>query len=86
LIHKFTGRTTLLNSVNVLGSELGVPKANQAYRPELVPVLHQGAAAAGVVPAGASEGAEAKVEVKREDEQAGQMPNREAVPEGQVQS
>jgi len=81
VIHRFTGRTTILDSVNVLGSELGVPKANQAYRPELVPALNK--APTGAV---APQGSEAKVEVKPEDKQAGPVPNREAVQEGQVQS
>jgi len=77
-IHRFTGRTTLLDSVNVMGSELGAPKANQAFRPELVPVQKESAARpAATEPAAA-------VERKVEDEQAGQAPA--AAQEGQVQS
>jgi hypothetical protein len=81
LIHQFTGRTTLLDSVNVLGSELGVPKANQAFRPELVPPVNVGESGTG-----AEKGSEAKVDIQPDEEQAGQVPNRDAVQEGQVQS
>jgi NADH-quinone oxidoreductase subunit H len=79
-IHRFTGRTTLLDSVNVLGSELGVPMANQAFRPELVPASNGESAEA------AEKEAEAEAEIQPDAEQAGQNLNREAVQEGQVQS
>jgi NADH-quinone oxidoreductase subunit H len=77
-IHRFTGRTTLLDSVNVLGSDLGAPKANQAFRPDLVPVQSE-----STIRPAATEPA-AAVEQTIDDKQAGQAP--EAVKETQVQS